>query len=65
MGITSETKIFAFEVKVILSLKSTFPGSQVAKIGLNGPQWPIELWSEDFFGLIRETEIFVFVVMSS
>ena len=36
-GLTSETKNFAFEVKVILGLKSTGPDSPVAKIGLTDP----------------------------
>ena len=36
-GLTIETNNFAFEIKVILDLKSTFPGCQEPKIGLNGP----------------------------
>ena len=36
-GLTSETKNFTFEVKVILGFKSTRPDTYVAEIGLNGP----------------------------
>ena len=36
--LTIETKNFAFEVKVILGLESTYQYSYGAKIGLNGPQ---------------------------
>ena len=37
LGLTFETKNFAFEVKVLLVLESTFPDGLVDKIGLNGP----------------------------
>ena len=36
-GLTSDTKNFTFEVKVIPDLKSTRPDAYVAKIGLNSP----------------------------
>ena len=37
-GLTSETRNFAFDVKVILRLESTRPDSQNAKKGVNGPR---------------------------
>ena len=36
LGLTIETKNFAFEAKVILGLESTCPDGQEAKTGLNG-----------------------------
>ena len=35
--IAIETNYFAFELKVILCLESTYPDGSGAKIGLNGP----------------------------
>ena len=45
-----------------MGLKSTFSDSQEAKVGLNGPQWPKGLRSENVLGLTSETEIFAFEV---
>ena len=36
-GLTSETKNFTYEVRVILGLKSTRPDAYVDRIGLIGP----------------------------
>ena len=36
-GVTKETNIFAFEVKVTIGMESTWPEDKVTKIGLNGP----------------------------
>ena len=36
-GVTKETNIFAFEVKVKIGLESICPEDLVTKIGLNGP----------------------------
>ena len=36
-GLTIEANNFAFEIKVILCLKSTHPGCQMAKIGFSSP----------------------------
>ena len=36
-GVTAETDNFAFEVKVILGLESTFPNDKVDKKGLSSP----------------------------
>ena len=37
LGLSIETNNFAFEVKVILGLESTYLESRVAEIGFNGP----------------------------
>ena len=36
-GLSIETKIFDFVIKVLPGLETTCPGCQMAKIGLNGP----------------------------
>ena len=41
-GLSIETNNFAFEVKAILGLESTYPDGQGAKIGLNGPHGHLE-----------------------
>ena len=57
-----ETKNFAFVIKVLLSLETTCPDCQVAKIGLNDLMtYRVKVWKH-FLGLSIETNNFAFEV---